>query len=112
MCIFTSRFLTNDQKIKAMGSGKVLLGVLAGVAVGATLGILFAPDKGSTTRKKISRKSDDYAEELEDKFNEFVEGISRQFEGVKEEATRMAEDGRHKMEKAMAEVTHSMDGKA
>ena len=38
-----------------MGSGKVLLGVLAGVAVGATLGILFAPDKGSETRKKISQ---------------------------------------------------------
>ena len=94
-----------------MGSGKVLLGVLAGVAVGATLGILFAPDKCSTTRKKISRKGDDYAEELEEKLNEFIEGISKQFEDVKEEATRLAEDGKNKIEKAVAEVTHSMDGK-
>lgn len=72
-----------------MGSGKVLLGVLAGVAVGATLGILFAPDKGSVTRKKISLKSDDYAEDLETKFNEFIEGITKKFEAMKEEAVRM-----------------------
>jgi gas vesicle protein len=95
-----------------MGSGKVLLGVLAGVAVGATLGILFAPDKGSTTRKKISRKGDDYAEELEEKFNVFIEGISKQFEAVKEEATHLAEEGKHKVEKVVAEVAHSMDGKS
>ena len=94
-----------------MGSGKVLLGVLAGLAVGATLGILFAPDKGSTTRKKISRKSDDYAEELEEKFNEFIEGITRQFDEVKEEASRLAEEGKHKVEKVVAEVAASMDGK-
>jgi len=40
-----------------MSTGKVLLGVLAGIAVGATLGILFAPDKGSTTRKKFPKKA-------------------------------------------------------
>ena len=105
------QFLLHFQNINIMGSGKVLLGVLAGVAVGATLGILFAPDKGSNTRKKISRKGDDYAEELEEKFNEFIEGISQQFDAVKEEATRMAEDGKHKVEQVIAEVTHSADGK-
>lgn len=68
-----------------MNTGKVLLGVLAGVAVGATLGILFAPDKGSSTRKKISKKKDDYVEELEDHFNEFVDGISSKFGKAKEE---------------------------
>ena len=35
-----------------MSKGKLLLGVLAGVAAGALLGILMAPDKGSETRKK------------------------------------------------------------
>ena len=77
-----------------MGSGKVLLGVLAGVAVGATLGILFAPDKGSVTRKKISVKGDAYAEELEEKFNEFIGTVTKKFEAMKEEAVRMMpEDG-------------------
>ena len=69
-----------------MGSGKVVLGVLAGVAVGATLGILFAPDKGSNTRKKISRKADDYTEELEEQFNHLVKNLTRKFEDMKEEA--------------------------
>ena len=36
-----------------MESSKVVLGVIGGVAVGALLGVLFAPDKGSKTRKKI-----------------------------------------------------------
>ena len=91
-----------------MGSGKVLLGVLAGVAVGATLGILFAPDKGSNTRKKISRKGDDYAEELEEQFNDFIEGITKNFEKMRQEAVHMAENGKQKAEEAIAEVTSAL----
>jgi len=86
-----------------MNSGKVLLGVLAGVAVGATLGILFAPDKGSSTRKKISKKGHDYAEDLGDKFNQFIEGISRKFESVKEEVKGIAGNGKVKAEEALAD---------
>jgi gas vesicle protein len=87
-----------------MGSGKVLLGVLAGVAVGATLGILFAPDKGSNTRKKISNKADDYSEELEEQFNEFIKTVTQKFEDMKGEAGTMVENGKHKAEDAIAEV--------
>ena len=88
-----------------MGSGKVLLGVLAGVAVGATLGILFAPDKGTNTRKKISRKGDEYAEELEEKFNDFVDSITDKFVEMKNEAIHMTENGKTKAEHALAEAT-------
>ena len=34
-----------------MKKSNVVLGVLAGAAIGALLGILYAPDKGSKTRK-------------------------------------------------------------
>ena len=81
-----------------MKSGKILLGLLAGVAIGATLGIIFAPDKGSATRKKISKKRDKLTEELENKFDEFVDDISEKFETVKDEAASMARKGEHKAE--------------
>ena len=81
-----------------MNSGKILLGVLAGVAIGATLGVLFAPKKGSSTRKRIARKSNDYVNELEDKFNEVIEGVSRKYQNVKEEVKQMTEEGKGKAE--------------
>jgi gas vesicle protein len=79
-----------------MSTGKILLGVLAGAAVGATLGILFAPDKGSSTRKKISKKGQDYAEELGGKFNDFIDGVTQKFEKIKEETLNMVENGNGK----------------
>ena len=69
-----------------MSSGKVLLGVLAGVAAGALLGILFAPEKGSTTRKKIVSKGEEYVDDLKEKFGEFVDKVASKFDSEKEEA--------------------------
>ena len=94
-----------------MNSGKVFLGVLVGVAVGATLGILFAPDKGSKTRKKIARKKDEYADTIEEKFNDVIDGIAQKFESVKEDASRMVKKGMHETEDIEAEVTTAVKGK-
>jgi len=63
-----------------MKSGKLLLGVMAGLAAGALIGILFAPDKGSVTRKKMYEIGDEYAEELKGKFSDLVDNITRKFE--------------------------------
>jgi len=82
-----------------MSFKKVLIGMLAGAAAGATLGILYAPDKGSSTRKRFSRRSFDYSDELEEKFNELIDSITEQFETVVEEVNRMAENEKLKVGK-------------
>jgi len=46
-------------------TSKVLIALGAGLAIGGILGVLFAPDKGSETRKKIS----DSGKKLADKIN-------------------------------------------
>jgi len=79
-----------------MSSGKVLLGLLAGVAAGTLLGILFAPEKGSDTRKKFSKKGEDFADTLKEKFNEFLDSISENLDEVKEEVPGNAEEGKAK----------------
>ncbi len=38
------------------GLSKVLIAIGAGLAVGATLGVLFAPDEGVETRKRVMKK--------------------------------------------------------
>ena len=63
-----------------MSTGKILFGVLAGVAAGAVVGILFAPAKGSKTRKKIAKKGMDYADELSEKLKNFMEEMTEKFE--------------------------------
>lgn len=50
-----------------MKTSRVVLGVLAGAAVGALVGILFAPDKGSNTRRKIARKGEDFVDDMKDR---------------------------------------------
>ncbi len=80
-----------------MSSGsKVLLGVLAGAATGAILGVLFAPDKGEETRRKISEGSKDVTENLKAKFGEFVDGIADKYENVKGTATDLLDQGKQK----------------
>ena len=80
-----------------MSNSKTVLGFLAGAAVGSILGILFAPDKGTETRRKISETGSDVTDSLKSKFNDFVDGIRDTYQGVKDDATDLAEEGANKM---------------
>ena len=39
-----------------MSGGKILTAVMIGAAVGTFIGVMFAPDKGSETRRKSRKK--------------------------------------------------------
>ncbi len=96
-----------------MNSGKVLLGLLAGIAAGATLGILFAPEKGTATRRRISRKANDYSDGLGDKFNDFIDSVTTKFESLKSEAIDYVENGQEKAENIKSDAVHLYEkGKA
>lgn len=95
-----------------MNAVKVLAGTLVGLAAGAALGILFAPEDGKSTRKKISKGSNDYADGLSNKFNVFVDSMIQKFDSLMAETATMAENGKTKAEKLVNEVTTSVNSKA
>jgi gas vesicle protein len=67
-----------------MKSGKVVLGLLAGIATGALLGILFAPHSGAKTRKRLMNKGEGYADALKDKFGVYIDTLRKGYDDVKE----------------------------
>ena len=67
-----------------MSSSKTVLGFLAGAAVGSILGILFAPDKGEETRRKISETYTDLSDTIRNKVADLVDTIKNEYGNVKD----------------------------
>lgn len=72
---------------KERNSG-IVLGLLAGAAIGSLLGVLFAPEKGEETRKRVRRKIEDLTDEALEQYEVLSEktknGVERVISNAKQ----------------------------
>jgi gas vesicle protein len=84
--------------------GNTLFAFLVGAAAGALLGVLYAPDKGSNTRDKLSFKLDKYRKSLEELIDELVSGKNSTFTEAKTQSERVVNDAKEKAEQLLGDV--------
>ncbi len=83
--------------------GNTLLAFLAGAAIGAGMGILYAPESGERTRKKIKKSAKKAKEDLGERYEQLLQdvkekagnaklGLSDRLEHVLSDASYKVED--------------------
>lgn len=90
-----------------MISGKLVAGLLAGVAAGALIGVLFAPDKGTDSRHKIVQKGEDYLDSVKKKFNTLLDSISGKYNGGRVDVSDTGDSRRNNSGETVREMQSS-----
>lgn len=57
-------------------NSKTLVALVAGLAAGAVIGLLFAPEKGSETRDKLSESLKNLGDSIKEKAAEEIDNLS------------------------------------
>ncbi len=86
--------------------GKVVWFV-AGIAIGATIALLFAPDSGKATRRKIARRTEEGRQALTESGKEMLERGREMYERgrkLADDAAEMFERGRKIVEGTAANL--------
>jgi gas vesicle protein len=65
-------------------AGAVLAGLLAGAAAGVVLGMLYAPEEGVETRKKIKAKANNLKDQAQDEYGKASEKAKEKYAEVSE----------------------------
>jgi gas vesicle protein len=87
-----------------MKAKDTLITFVVGVATGAVLGILFAPDSGKNTRDKLSYRLDKLQEKLRETIQDLMKQQEEAISTAKVEGQKVVSDAISQAEKLMEEV--------
>jgi gas vesicle protein len=87
-----------------MSKGNLFFAFLTGATAGTLFGILYAPDKGSNTRDRLTYRLDKYKRVLEELVDDLVTGKEMQFNEARSHSQKVVSDAREKAERLLEDV--------
>ncbi|MDF3077479.1 MAG: hypothetical protein K0S09_1368 [Sphingobacteriaceae bacterium] len=100
-----SKYLDNRKTDPA----RVVVALLAGLAVGAVLGVLFAPESGEETRYRISDGAKGLANGAKDRFQAMKSRFRPELDRISEDGAEMAKDVKSKAKSAISTAKDSVE---
>ena len=95
--------------MSAKNTRNTVMAFLGGAAVGAAVALLFAPEKGEVTRRKIGKAARDGRDFVVDKYNEGREAVTDAFQRNRERVMDAYHEGRERLAEAISEGRELME---